>query len=267
MLGAHGVALSRSAIDVTNANAVHETLDRLRPDVLVNAAEANPAACEAVNARGAANLAAACERDRCRLVQVSTDYVFGADRQRSVLYAEEEEPGPVNAYGSSKLRGERAARGCPHHLVVRTCGLYSVTAAGPVRGRNFLDTMLVLSEQQHEVAVVADQRCTPSYVPDVVRGLILLITAEATRTFHVTHRGVASWQGLAKELFRQAGRTTSVRAIASHEYPSPAVRPGYSVLDTAKVERVTGLQLPTWHEAVAAYLESTRERMSCNRSS
>jgi dTDP-4-dehydrorhamnose reductase len=275
MLGTRGVALPRSAIDITSADAVNETLERLRPDVLVNAAawtavdaaEANPQACEAVNARGVAILAAACERVRCRLVQVSTDYVFGADRQRSVPYAEEEEPGPVNAYGSSKLRGEHAARGCPHHLIVRTCGLYSVSAAGPLRGRNFLDTMLVLSGQQSEVAIVADQRCTPSYVPDVACGLLSLIAAEATGTFHVTSRGSVSWYELAKELFRQAGRPTSVRAIASHEYAAPAVRPSYSVLDTAKFERVTGLQLPTWQEAVAAYLESNRERMSCSRSS
>jgi dTDP-4-dehydrorhamnose reductase len=159
-------------------------------------------------------------------------------------------------YGASKLAGEQAARGCPRHLVVRTCGLYSTAANGPVRGRNFLDTMLALAATRRDVRVVADQICTPSYVPHVALGILRLLTAHAQGTFHVTNAGETSWFGLASELFRQAGLPIEVAAIASHEYPSPVARPRYSVLDTSRFAAATGSHLPSWTEGVSDYLQA-----------
>ena len=190
-------------------------------------------------------------------MQVSTDYVFGRDEQRTRPYLEDDAPAPLSVYGASKLAGEQAARGCPRHLVVRTCGLYSAAANGPVRGRNFLDTMLSLAATRRDVRVVADQICTPSYVPHVALGILQLLAVHAEGTFHVTNAGETSWFGLASELFRQAGLPMEVVAIASHEYPSPVARPQYSVLDTGRFSAATGSRLPDWTEGVRDYLQES----------
>jgi len=265
LLGSSAVPLSRADLDLHDPDAVHATISQLTPAAVINcaawtavdAAERDPDGCFAVNATAVGHLARACAATGSRFVQVSTDYVFGHDEQRSRPYLEDDPPAPLSVYGASKLAGEQAARGCPRHLVVRTCGLYSAAANGPVRGRNFLDTMLSLAATRRDVRVVADQICTPSYVPHVALGILRLLAAHAEGTFHVTNAGETSWFGLASELFRQAGLPMEVVAIASHEYPSPVARPRYSVLDTGRFTAITGTRLPAWTEGVRDYLQAS----------
>lgn len=262
LLGEAAVPLSRAELDLGNPEAIRATVASLAPDAVINcaawtavdAAERDAAGCFAVNATAVGHLAEACAASGSRLVQVSTDYVFGGDERRSRPYLEDDPPAPRSVYAASKLAGEQAARACPRHLVVRTCGLYSAAEAGPVRGRNFLDTMLSLAATQPTLRVVADQVCTPSYVPHVAGGILQLLAANAQGVFHVTNAGETSWFGLAAELFRQAGLPVDVVAIASCDYPSPVERPRYSVLETGRFAAATGTALPHWTEGVTAYL-------------
>ena len=264
--------LPRSSLDITNPAEIRSVLDRWQPLAFINcaawtavdAAETQTEACFAANANAVASLASACRTTGTLLVQVSTDYVFGADRTRDFPYCEEDATGPLNAYGSSKLAGELAARGYDNHLIVRTCGLYSVGDNGPVRGRNFLDTMLSLALDRPEVSVVSDQFCTPSYVPHVARGILGLMAAAQTGTFHVTNSGGTSWHALAEELFQQAGKATRAKPIAAREYPSKVERPSYSVLNTKKLANVLTNGLPDWRQGVADYAKDTLKRIPSN---
>jgi dTDP-4-dehydrorhamnose reductase len=276
-LGEAAVPLARSALDITDSRAVARVLGGLGPRVVFNcaawtavdAAETAPEACFAANAAAVASLATACDRIGCLLVQISTDYVFGRDDLEDVLagigrprppYREEDPPGPVNVYGASKLAGEEAARRCRDHLVIRTCGLYSRSPAGPVRGRNFADTMLVLARGIRDrlpgaaaaLRVVNDQHVTPSYVPHVAEAILRLIATGRRGTFHVVNAGGTTWHGFAVELLRSAGFDVPIEAIPSAAYPTPARRPRSSLLATAKLAAV-GVMLPDWKEGIAAY--------------
>lgn len=245
---------------------VRAVVEKLRPAVVINcaawtavdAAESHPDACRRVNTDAVAELAAACNTMNAMLIQVSTDYVFGADATRRSPYAETDTPGPLNAYGASKLAGEQAAATASKHLIVRTCGLYSVGAAGPVRGRNFADTMLALATERDELRIVIDQHCTPSFVPHVAEGILGLLARRATGLFHVVNSGSTTWHDFAKELFHVAGRTMTLHAIPSSDYPTPARRPGYSVLDTHKLSASAGDALPPWQVGIQEYVRAMK---------
>ena len=264
LLGPSAAALPRSSLDIADPAAVRAVIGRLRPRAVINCAawtavdkaETEPAACRAANVHAVAALADACRDVDAIFVQISSDYVFGADAARKSPYGEGDATGPLGEYGASKLAGEVAARGWERHQVVRTCGLYSAGESGPVRGRNFADTMLVLARDRPEVRVVADQFCTPSYVPHVAAAIVALLEDGTPGTFHATNAGGTCWHEFATELFQQAGLPTVVTAITSQEYPSPVARPPYSILDTAKLAG-RGITLPDWRQGIADYLAAT----------
>jgi dTDP-4-dehydrorhamnose reductase len=261
------VALPRSSLDITDPASVRDVIGRLRPRAVINCAawtavdkaETEPVAARAANEHAVAALADACRGVDALFVQVSSDYVFGADAARRLPYREDDAPGPLGEYGASKLAGEAAARVWERHQIVRTCGLYSAGEGGPVRGRNFADTMLVLARDRPEVRVVADQFCTPSYVPHVAAAIVALLEDGTPGTFHATNAGGTSWHRFATELFHQAGLPTIVTAIGSAEYPSPVARPPYSILDTAKLAGL-GITLPDWRQGIADYLSAWQVR-------
>ena len=261
-LGDRAIPLAESRLDLTDANAVRDCLTQLRPAAVINAAaytqvdraESDAETCFRINAAAVETLAAVCRDLDCPLMQVSTDYVFGADSERRVPYTEDDEPSPVNVYGQSKLAGEQAARTWEKHFVVRTCGLYSLAADGPVRGRNFVDTMLSLAESQTSLKIVDDQRCTPSYVPHVARAMIRLLDSGSFGTYHVTNLGSATWLEFADQLFRQAGIEMSLVPTTTAEYGAPAPRAAYSVLDTTKFRNLGATDLPPWQDGLRDYL-------------
>ena len=227
-------AMTRAGLDVTDAAAVTDAIARARPDVVVNCAawtavddaEASEEQALAVNAGGAANLAASCAAAGARLVQISTDYVFAGDAGRP--YAENDAPAPRTAYGRTKLAGERAVLdGLPGSgFVVRTAWLYG--AHGP----SFVGTMIKLEDQRPTVDVVDDQHGQPTWTVDVARQIIALVhSTAAPGIYHATSSGQTTWFGLAREIFALLGADPArVRPIPSSALARPAPRPAYSVL-------------------------------------
>jgi dTDP-4-dehydrorhamnose reductase len=224
----------------------------------VDRAETDAAACWRINATAVQTLADVCRELSCPLMQISTDYVFGADPERDTPYTVDDAPDPINVYGRSKLAGEAAARGLDQHFVVRTCGLYSLGPQGPVRGRNFVDTMLVLAKTLPTLKIVDDQRCTPSYVPHVARAMLSLLDTRQFGTYHITNRGSATWLEFAAELFRQAEIEVTLTPISTAQYGAPAARAAYSVLDTSKFDLLNVAELPPWQDGLRDYLQAFR---------
>ena len=200
----------------------------------------------AINARAPGILAEEAKRFSVLLVHYSTDYVF--DGAKQAPYTEHDEPNPINAYGRSKLAGERAiqAAGC-RHLILRTSWVYAS------RGRNFLLTILGLAGERSELRVVDDQRGAPTWAREIARATAdLLRTAEPpTGLFHLTATGKTTWCGFAREILAIANLATPVKAITTAEFPMPAVRPRNSVLSSAKLARATGIALPEWRSSRA----------------
>jgi dTDP-4-dehydrorhamnose reductase len=261
--GPRAIGLNHAALDIADRDAVQATIDKLRPDVVVNTAgytavdraESDRETCQAVNADAVGILAEACGRRDALLVQISTDYVFGGDASRSVPYDETDEPAPQSVYGQSKLAGEQRAAACPRHLIVRTCGLYGRRGPGSTSS-NFVDTMLRLGAERDAVRVVDDQRCTPSYVEDVADALQFLIESSAEGIYHVVNHGSTTWYEFATEIFRHRSIGTRLVPITTADYAAAAPRPAYSVLDTSKYHALGHRPMPDWHVALARYLSA-----------
>jgi dTDP-4-dehydrorhamnose reductase len=264
LLGSNALPLDIDTLDLTDGPAIGRRLDDLRPRAVINCAaytqvdraESEPQQCRAVNATAVEHLARACDRLDCPLVQISTDYVFGGQPDRNTPYREDEPPSPRGVYAQTKFEGEQAAARHEKHLIVRTCGLY----ARPTdeRAGNFVKTMLRLGRAGKELRVVADQRCTPSYVPHVAQAVLFL--AGMTRgepapwgIYHVSNRGATTWYEFAAEIFRRAGIEVSLQPISTAEYAAAAPRPAYSVLDTTAYHRLGGPPMPDWRTALAEY--------------
>jgi dTDP-4-dehydrorhamnose reductase len=280
VLGAHGqlgrdltprlgaVSLTRSQVDLSKPDTIAAAMQSLRPDVLVNCAaynfvdqaESEPDAAMAVNAWGVRALAQSCREVKCKLVQFSTDYVFGLDSQRTTPLSETDAPGPVSVYGISKLAGEYAVLAADSgNLVVRTCGLYGAWGSGG-KGGNFVETMLKMAGEGKALQVVNDQRCTPSSTADVADTTVALIRANAAGLIHLTNAGSCTWFEFAAEIFRQSKLTVDLSPTTSEAYKRPARRPPYSVLSNEKLTTVGVGKPRPWQEALAAYLEERKRR-------
>ncbi|MEX0716138.1 MAG: dTDP-4-dehydrorhamnose reductase [Planctomycetaceae bacterium] len=249
----------RDTLDITDPEAVEETIRIDRPEIVINTAAYNlvdraedePEAAYAVNSLGPKQLAVACARNGAALVHVSTDYVFGADVNRMAPYRETDEPGPLGEYGRSKLAGERwVASICPRHFIVRTCGLYGRATSG--KG-NFVKTMLRLAGEGKPIAVVNDQRCTPTSTVDLADAIARLVATDRYGLYHATNAGATTWHDFAAAIFRLTGTRADLRPIPSADYKTAARRPSYSVLDCGKLAGL-GIALSPWEDALAAYL-------------
>jgi dTDP-4-dehydrorhamnose reductase len=256
------VPLGRDRADLTRPDSLRSTLTDLKPDVVVNCAAYNfvdraenePDAAFTVNAWGVWSLARICRDMDCVLAHFSTDYVFGLETDRETPYREADSPGPLSAYGLSKLSGEYLVRAvCPRHFIIRTCGLYGVWGSGG-KGGNFVETMLRIAGQGKPLRVVADQICTPSYAVDIATATAALLQTDAFGIYHLTNAGSCSWHEFAATIFAESRVAADLTPIPSQDYPTAARRPGYSVLDAASY-RATGLpSVRPWREALAAYL-------------
>jgi dTDP-4-dehydrorhamnose reductase len=244
-------------LDIADAEATRTVVDRLKPDLILNAAaytavdraETEVDLAYAANRDGPANLAAAAAATGAKLVHVSTDFVFGGDAARA--YPPSATTEPLGVYGASKRAGEIAVlEGLPDALIVRTAWVYS---AG---GANFLKTMLRLMESRDEVRVVGDQIGTPTAAVDLARAIWGLVGHGATGMFHVTNAGVASWYDFAQAIAEEAtaagllSRPVKVVPIRTEDYPTPARRPAFSVLDCSATWAVIGAPAPHWRVAL-----------------
>ena len=261
---ADAIPLDIDTLDLTDGQAVLDKMLALRPTAIVNCAaftqvdkaETEPDKCRAVNATAAEHLARASGILDCPLVQISTDYVFGAATPEPRPWRENDLTSPQGVYARTKLEGERAAARHLKHWIVRTCGLYA--RPSDVRAVNFVKTMLRLGAARPELRIVADQHCTPTYVPHLARAIGFLLGATGGSpapwgTYHVTNHGQTTWREFAAEIFRLANMDVTIQPITTAEYGAPASRPSYSVLDTTAYDRLGGPAMPDWKTALAEY--------------
>jgi dTDP-4-dehydrorhamnose reductase len=263
-LGSRAVGLTHREVELCDRESLTRALSSLQPRVVINTAafnfvddaETRAGEAFAVNAFGVRELSLVCRDLGCRLIHFSTDYVFGLDRSRTQPYLEADAPGPVNAYGTSKLTGECFVRSlCPQHLVIRTCGLYGLKGSGG-KGRNFVNTIARLGRERDRLNVVSDQICTPTSVADLADATCRLLDIDATGVLHVTNTGACSWHQFAVEILRATGSTAACEAITTAEYGGAAPRPGYTVLATQRYEQLTGHTPRGWREALREHLQN-----------
>jgi dTDP-4-dehydrorhamnose reductase len=247
--------------DITDLDEVRATLEEVGPDVLINcaawthvdAAESNADEAYRINAIGPRVLATACAPREVLIVHISTDYVF--DGAASSPINEWQVPRPRSVYGASKLAGENEIRALARrHQVVRTSWLYGR------HGPNFVLTMLRAAEQDGPLRVVADQLGSPTWTGHLAPALLRLVSRDLPGTYHLTNSGAVSWHGFAEAIFAGAGRSVEVTPVPTSEYPTPAPRPAYSVLDN-RVWRLLGEStLPDWRDGLSAYLRQLHDR-------
>jgi dTDP-4-dehydrorhamnose reductase len=246
-------------LDITDERAVLSLLEEAQPEALVNCAawtdvdgaESNREAAHAVNADGAGNLARATAQLAVPLLHISTDYVFDGiapldEAGRPRAYVESDPTAPRSVYGQTKLAGERQVLAAsPRHTVLRTAWLYGLD------GPNFVATMLRLAGEREAVQVVDDQIGSPTWSGHLAPAILGLLERGVSGLVHLTGAGSVSWNGFAKEIFRQAEVNCRVEAISSAEMSRPAPRPAFSVLDT---ERDDVLPMGPWQDGLAGYL-------------
>ncbi|WP_418991991.1 dTDP-4-dehydrorhamnose reductase [Alistipes sp.] len=257
----HYVFTDVAELDITDADAVLETMRRERIDVAVNCAaytnveraEEDAATAEQLNCRAAENLARAAAATGATLFHISTDYVF--DGQAHLPYTEEDATSPLGVYGRTKLAGEQAvaASGCKY-LIFRTAWLYSQF------GNNFLKTMLRLTAEREELKVVFDQVGTPTYAGDLALALFSIIEGDRYAgnegIYHFSDEGVASWYDFAVEIASAAGHDgCRILPCRTAEFPTKAARPAYSVLDKSKVKSMFAIEIPHWRESMLYCLQ------------
>jgi dTDP-4-dehydrorhamnose reductase len=262
------VALGRADLGLADYGGVKERLLALRPELVLNCAAYNAvddaerdiAGAFAVNAFGVRALAQACAELGATLVHYSTNYVFGQDETRRRPYRETDLPGPVSAYGVSKLAGEALVQAyCPRYFVIRTAGVFG-TYTHRGKPANFIQKMAARASRGEPLRVVNDQICTPTPVWDLADATLRLIDAKAYGLYHLTSNGECTWHELALTAVRQAGLDTPVEAVTSAELGAPARRPSYSVLACDAYDRFGFPPRPTWQEALAEYQRAAASR-------
>ncbi|MCC8046987.1 MAG: dTDP-4-dehydrorhamnose reductase [Clostridiales bacterium] len=246
------------ALDITDAEKVEQSIKKYRPDAVihcaawtaVDAAEDNREGVFRVNRDGTKNLAIACEKYDCKMMYISTDYVFDG-RGTEPWKPDFREYRPLNVYGESKLEGEKWVAGrVKKYFIVRIAWVFGIN------GNNFVKTMLNVGKKHDTVRVVNDQIGTPTYTYDLARLLVDMIETEKYGYYHATNEGgYISWYDFTKEIFRQAGYSTNVIPVTTEEYGiSKAKRPFNSRLDKSKLVENGFQPLPTWQDALKRYL-------------
>ena len=240
-------------LDITNPEAIEEFVNNNAIDIIVNCAaftavdkaESSQELCHLLNAKAPEYLAAAVAKRGGYLVQVSTDYVF--DGTNHTPYTEDEATCPNSVYGSTKLEGEKLAMAaCANTMIIRTAWLYSTF------GNNFVKTMIRLGQEKPELGVIFDQIGTPTYAGDLAAAIMSAINnGIVPGIYHFSNEGVISWYDFTKAIHRIAGITSChVKPLHTTEYPTPAARPHYSVLDKTKIKQTYGIEIPYWEESL-----------------
>jgi dTDP-4-dehydrorhamnose reductase len=238
-------------LDVTNRNQVENVVATVKPAYIVNCAaytavdkaENDREKAFAVNAEAVLSLAEVSRSSGAKLIHISTDYVFDGTGTRP--YTEDDPVHPLNVYGESKLMGERYAMR-NDAVVLRTAWVYSV------HGNNFLKTMLRVMNSRPEVRVVNDQFGTPTHAADIAATIIKIINCGKwmSGVFHFTNEGSISWFDFAQEIKRLSGSSCNIVPIPTEEYPTPAKRPAYTILDKTKIQATYGISLVPWQESL-----------------
>jgi dTDP-4-dehydrorhamnose reductase len=252
----HELLLTTSkTLDITDGDSVMDFILKSNPDIVINSAaytdvdgcESNPDLAYNVNGEGVKNLALACREVDCPLVHISTDYVFNGQNDRP--WVEDDEIGPISIYGKSKLKGEEHIKEIlEKYFIVRTAWLYGVN------GRNFPRTMLELAQNHSEITVVYDEVGTPTYTPDLAKGISELIETDYYGTYHLTNSGNCSWCEFARYIFEVADVDVNVIPVTASEFARPAPRPSYSVLENRNWVENGFEPLRNYKEAIKEYI-------------
>jgi dTDP-4-dehydrorhamnose reductase len=254
---------SRPGCDLAVTGSAATAIREARPDLVISAAactavdkaEQEPDLARRINADAAGEIAEAAASIGAPLIHVSTDYVFGGTG--STPMREEEPIAPLGIYGRTKAAGEEAVRaGQGDHVILRTAWVYSPF------GTNFVKTMLRLARERDEIAVVADQIGSPTNALDLADVILELAARRLSgnragwgETYHAAGSGQASWADFAAEIMRLSGSATRIRPIATAEFPTPARRPSWSVLDGSKLQQSFGFSLPQWQTSLASVVK------------
>lgn len=242
-----------SEADITDTSSLSSAFERIKPDICVNAAaytavdkaESEPEQATLINVVGARNLAETCLRYDVTLIHISTDFVF--DGQKRTPYQESDATNPTGVYGQTKRDGEQAiVQVGGKYFIIRTSWLYSQF------GANFMKTMLRLAGERDTISVVNDQVGTPTHAVDLARAIVAIIRSGNTHygIYHYSNEGVASWYDFARKIFEVNDIRINVKPIATTEFPTPAKRPAYSVLDKSKIKDVFQIEVPDWETSL-----------------
>ena len=252
------VFLPQEKADILDDQKLKTVFDSFQPKFIINCAaytavdkaEEEVDLARKINKTGAENLASNCLEFGTVMIHISTDFVFEGNHPK--LLVETDLAQPINIYGLTKLEGENDIVSIlPAHFIIRTSWLYSEF------GNNFVKTMLKLGADRDELKIIADQIGTPTYAIDLA-GCILQIISSASKeygTYHYSNEGLCSWYDFAKAIFDISGTNIKVLPIKSHEYPTKATRPLFSVMDKSKIKKTFSMEIPYWRESLIKCIE------------
>lgn len=255
--GHEAVGVDIDEMDITDAAAVERVITQTKPEAVIHCsaytavdrAEDDIEICRRVNVDGTENIAKICKKIDCKMLYLSTDYIFSGDGERP--WEPDDEASPLNAYGQSKYDGEMALKKyVDKYFIVRISWVFGIN------GNNFIKTMLRLGRENGAVKVVDDQIGSPTYTYDLARLLVDMIESDRYGAYHATNEGICSWYEFAKEIFRAAGMNdVSVMPVKSGEFPVKAKRPKNSRMSKEKLVANGFSLLPAWQDAVARYIK------------
>ena len=257
------ILFSHSQLDISDSESVNKQIDSSLPDIIINsAAYTQVDACETnydlaykSNAIGPKNLANKCKQLGIPFIHISTDYVFEGNEKNNKPMKEDDKLGPKTVYGKTKLEGENLVKqNCDKYFILRTAWLYG-------EGKNFVKTMLNLSKKNKELKVVNDQIGSPTYAKDLAKAIKEIIDKKSDKygIYHVTNKGEVSWYEFAKKIFEIKKIEIKINPVTSDEFPRPAPRPHYSVLNNQKWIDAGFNPLRNYEEALKEYLDSFKD--------
>lgn len=241
-------------LDITDKDALKRIFEKYRFFACINAAaytavdaaETDQEMAQKINIEAVGNLAYLCDDYNAHLFHISTDYVF--DGKKSFPYTEEDETAALNVYGETKAIGETLALQHRCTFVLRTSWLYSNF------GKNFVKTMLRLADQKPQLSIVDDQIGSPTYAADLAKTIFKILETpdfeKKSGLYHYSNEGIASWYDFAKAIFELSNKNVDVLPLRTAQYPTPAQRPLYSVLDKTKIKSAFDLEIPHWRESL-----------------
>lgn len=258
--GLEAVGVDIEEMDITDAESVNRVISQATPDAVihcaaytaVDAAEENEAVCRRVNADGTRNIAAVCRKLDIKMLYISTDYVFDGEGERPWEPADERSPKSV--YGQTKYEGELAVQELlDKYFIIRIAWVFGIN------GKNFVKTMLQLSENHDTLRVVNDQFGSPTYTYDLARLLVDMVLTEKYGIYHATNEGFCSWYDFASAIFEEAGIDMKVLPVSTEEYGAKANRPANSRMSKEKLTEAGFERLPDWRDALKRYIRELKK--------
>lgn len=259
--GHEAIGVDIEEMDITDETAVSRVMEETAPEAVIHCsaftavdrAEEERELCYKVNVEGTENIAKMCQKLGCKMLYLSTDYIFSGEGQRP--WEPEDTPSPLNAYGQSKYQGEVALRQyVDKYFIVRISWVFGIN------GNNFIKTMLRLGKENGAVKVVDDQIGSPTYTFDLAKLLVDMIETEQYGAYHATNEGICSWYEFAKEIFQEANmKEVTVTPVSSEEFPVKAKRPKNSRMSKEKLVQNGFSLLPSWQDAVKRYIEELKK--------